>query len=387
MQIGRLAPAALIAVVLADALLRFLPIEWLAFRAWEPMILKQRPTTPFEPNRFYHNDRAFGDLANMGNRPDLREFHPETFTTDEFGFRNPPNLATTPPPCAILVGSSFSGGCGVSDNDTLAVQLSQRIGCRVYNAAATSCDLDLIRAVAKRLQMPSGVVLFEVTERNRVPRVPTPGKLEPIQRFWRAFLASPTVGTLSGEWRSLKTSRLKILTERAYRLFQNDRFLPRVTPRHVACRSLRNGEPMLFLADHLTLAQRNRDVERAGAYWSWLAEELKQDHLSLLVFLLPEKYTAYQHLLREAPAPSPTDKSFLGQIEDQLRGRGVPVVNLEPVLRRRAEQDLERGAYLYRRDDSHWNERGIVLAAEAIAEGWRQAALPEGKSPRGNIAP
>jgi hypothetical protein len=219
-------------------------------------------------------------------------------------------------------------------------------------------------------------VFFEITERNRIPRIPPAGKLEASRRFGQGVLASPVGGTLSGEWHSLRTSRLKILTERAYRWLQNDRFLPWVAPRSVVCRSLRNGEPMLFLADHLTLATRNRGVEGAGAYWSWLAEELKRDHLSLMVFLQPEKYTVYQPLLRDAPAPPRKDKSFLGQIEDQLRSRGVPVVNLEPVLRERAERDFERGAYIYRRDDSHWNERGIVVAADAIAKAWRQVSLP-----------
>ena len=105
-QIGKLAPAILVLAMIADAGLRFVPLHQLAFRAWEAARTPFENTgNPFEPDFHYHNRRAYGDLANLGNRPDLREFHDETFTSDRFGFRNPPEFDH--PPCAILAGSSF----------------------------------------------------------------------------------------------------------------------------------------------------------------------------------------------------------------------------------------------------------------------------------------
>src|SRR5262247_2421093 len=77
--------------------------------------LMPKPGSPW-PNRSRaaESTRASGDLAALSNRPALREFRREVFTTDAHGFRNPD---------IVVFGDSFAAGSGVSDDETLSAQL------------------------------------------------------------------------------------------------------------------------------------------------------------------------------------------------------------------------------------------------------------------------
>src|SRR5260370_37968601 len=87
-QIGVVVPRLLALVVVADVVLRFTSVDPLTFRAWEALSRFRPPGAPFEPNRLYYREQAYGDAASMGNLPEAREYHAERFTTDARGFRN-----------------------------------------------------------------------------------------------------------------------------------------------------------------------------------------------------------------------------------------------------------------------------------------------------------
>src|ERR1700747_2424111 len=91
-SLSRWLPRVLALLALLDLAARFVPLDLFAFRAWEPMTIGRAPTGPFKPSARYGNPWSFGDLAKLSGRSDLREVRPEHFSTDEFGFRNPPRL-------------------------------------------------------------------------------------------------------------------------------------------------------------------------------------------------------------------------------------------------------------------------------------------------------
>src|SRR5439155_21203072 len=136
-------------------------------------------------------------------------------------------------------------------------------------------------------------------------------------------------------------------------------------------KTLRNGQGMLFLRDHLKV-KAEHDVSAAGTYFSWLADELGKDNLSLLVALVPEKITVYRPLLLEGASAAAAEKGYLDRVEEVLREQGIPVVNLAPVFRREAQIKFQRGEYIYHLDDTHWNARGISIAANEILAVWNR---------------
>src|SRR5207253_464547 len=86
-----------------------------------------------------------------------------------FGFRNRPSEGD-PSFAAILVGTSFSAGCSLNDEETLSTRLDERLGRPVYNAAGAdvSDERELVRLV-ERLRMISGTVINEYDEASEAP--------------------------------------------------------------------------------------------------------------------------------------------------------------------------------------------------------------------------
>src|SRR5438445_13721830 len=132
-QLGFVIPCLLAVMGLVDLGLRLMSIDPLTFRAWEALLRNRPPGAAFEPSRRYDNPRSYGDLAALGNFPELRQYRPERFTTDALGFRNVPEILNEEVG-AILPGDSFVVGSGVSDDETLSAGLITRLGRVVYNA-------------------------------------------------------------------------------------------------------------------------------------------------------------------------------------------------------------------------------------------------------------
>jgi SGNH hydrolase-like domain, acetyltransferase AlgX len=63
---------------------------------------------------------------------------------------------------------------------------------------------------------------------------------------------------------------------------------------------------------------------------------------------------------------------LLSRNEAALRSLKIPVVNLAPALRAQAGPGSDRHEYLYWRNDTHWNPRGVNIASGEIAR-----AFPE----------
>jgi hypothetical protein len=87
-----------------------------------------------------------------------------------------------------------------------------------------------------------------------------------------------------------------------------------------------------------------------------LASELsRQYHIRLVFVPVPNKFTIYSRLVtRDAY------DEFLPRLVAALESQGVAAVNLVPSFRNQREM-------LYQSTDTHWNERGIHLAASLVA--------------------
>jgi hypothetical protein len=340
LDIGRLAPRVLALLLLVEVALRFVPVKHVAYRGWEAA--RSSVGGFFLPNQRYENDRSYGDLANLGNLPARREYRRDTFTTDGRGYRNPPDLLNGPRPAAVLLGDSFAAGAGNPDDEMLSAQLTRRLGAPVYNAAGRSTwDLDEWLGVSREIGLDRGWVIYEHLQG-----------------------ASPAARAKKERWRPLSLSPMKIWLSRGMRRIQDGVVLPNPHLLRVDDLRLRDGTPMLFLPDP---GKAEDDADRWRDLLTQRSEELTRSGLRLLVVLVPTKRQIYGPML-EPPSRS-LDAAFdlFARLENDLRARGVGVVNLAPVFRREAES----GALLYWRDDTHWNPAGIRLAAEEIARALR----------------
>lgn len=390
-RLGRVIPCLLAVVFLLDVGLRLLvalgvvPIDRLSFRAWEPLLAYRATGGPFEPNRRYHNGRSYGDLAAIGNLPELREYRTDTFTTDALGYRNPPRLMHEEIN-AILTGDSYAVGIGVPDDETLSARLSRLTGCAVYNASGEAGLMtpDWIAAVAGRLRLRNRLVIRLLVEEAETPDRPPSWKARLHDRLtaWEPPGVRSLVGRLRG---FVMVSPLQILSGRVVKSLENDRTLPNRYADNVVRRTLYNGDTILFRASWMNTIYRRHEVDRA--YWTWLRENMRRAGLDLWIVLVPSKYTVYRpYLTNQEPAePVPT---YLDRVEREIRLEGVPVLNLTPLFRAQAARALAHGKpdrYLYWLDDIHWNARGIELAAAAIRDHWPAAEVSCGATLSGAV--
>jgi hypothetical protein len=363
-NLGTTIPALLALTMACGLALQAIPLDWFAFRAYETLRNPDRNGGPFVPHRIYRNARTYGDLASVGNLARLRQYRPETFSTDHWGYRNLDSSLDRP--TAILIGDSYGVGVGMSDSETLSASLGRIWGHPVYNASGDYRlkTGDQIAAISRRLGMTHGLVIYEFLERLSLPTAGTPAKVG------RTARKSPTPEDLGDvlprRAREIWSAcRLRIVAERAYRRVQDDHILPNPYRSSVARRQLVNGREILFVPAEVETDGLRR-TPRVD-YWVQLRDELRESGLELAVLLVPNKYTVYGALLRP-PAPSGGSAAdYLSRLELQLRAQGIEAVNLERAFRVHAREALDEGSYIYWLDDSHWNGRGIDIAAEELA--------------------
>ncbi|MGH9175323.1 MAG: alginate O-acetyltransferase AlgX-related protein [Vicinamibacterales bacterium] len=360
---GRLMPALLVAIGLADVVTRALPIDAFAFRAWEAMLFNRPDDVAFEPHARF--DRwTHGDLANIGNLPAHRVYRRETWTIDAYGFRNPPALAASGRVQALLLGDSFGAGSGMADQDTISAQLTER-GVPTYNVAPAHLTPHAIQVMATRLGMHHGWVLVQKAAGLRYAYVEPPD-----------FDVVPEARAPVTSWDRFKrnvsrsTWPLRIVAERWLKRWQDDRWFPNPYNRIVEVRRLANRDTMLFFAGEKLEAplpaHALQSIDDTVRVFRELHEALRATSLRFAVMLVPDRFGVYAHLIPDSGWPG-GQSPYLEELDRRLQAAGVPTINLHDAMAERATVEAKAFRYLYWRDDTHWNGLGTAVAADVVA--------------------
>jgi SGNH hydrolase-like domain, acetyltransferase AlgX len=369
-SIGRFLPRLMLLFFLADLVMRFFPLAPLTFRAWEAM-LRHYPNAvgPFIPNKHYHLANSYGGVAGIGNLPAFRHYHSVDFTTDAYGFHNPP--AVTPgDPIGIVIGDSFAVGSELPEDQSLSAQLTQRFGRYFYNAGGPQpLHFRSLEAVATRVGLHHGLVVFEFLESRALedpPETTPDGGRSSAQALLIRALGRDWMDRLGTPLNQLHASPLEAVSAKLEKKIQNDTLLPNSFVAFVIQRKLRNGEPIVFLpAEFKSPSDASKAANRWAAYFAWYAAELRKDGLDLVVLLVPNRTTIYAPLLAE-PQDVSAARATLDAFRNALGNVDVRAVPLERRYTQDATMLLDRKKYLYFLDDTHWNGIGTSIAAEEI---------------------
>jgi SGNH hydrolase-like domain, acetyltransferase AlgX len=370
-QLGFLCPAVMAAAAALNFALSFKSLDWLAFRTWEAAVSVECPSGigPFEPDKVYRKDRAYGDLANIGNMADMRQYRREEFTVDRFGFRNDRPLQDAHP-VGFVIGDSFTAGAGISDDDTLPEQLTRDAGGFFYNAGAVTGDLAKAEVVSSTLHLSKGTVVYELLERTarNGPSSLEARKPDCAEQLW----ASTKVARAATLFASDHSPGV-LLSRKFVKAVENDYWQPNPYRLEVARRKLQNGQEVLFYRyDMRPLRDEQKLTTEWRSYFEDLRQRMARRNLQLVVLVVPDKYTVYGPLLEERPGDFGGER-LLAAIEQELRKTDIPVVNLTQKFRAAAAEVLSRNQYIYWRDDTHWNPLGIKLAAASLWSELQQA--------------
>ena len=115
----------------------------------------------------------------------------------------------------------------------------------------------------------------------------------------------------------------------------------------------------------LTRSAEEREVEPVIAMVRAFSEFLAEQGIQLIYCPLPESGTIYPELFPRQAREALVVPSFLDRLIAETRTQGIRVIDLRPIFR------ANKSPYLYQPDDSHWNPRGISLAAGVLAEAVR----------------
>ncbi len=302
------------------------------------------------------------------------EFHPETVQPmDPWGYFN----ASTPGEryCPVLmVGDSFMVSLGTQ---TVAQALAVAGGVRVYNHArpGTGPFLELRRFIASdRFDPPPQVVVWNLTAREL--GAPLFQRQAVAAWFDRSMATEAAPGTkpsgilwdhlapsaLRSAWPN--TSLVAYFSRKAWRQIQLGVF--REWPSEVMGADDPRFGPMLFYGENLRVLPflaPETDAPVVVKIVEQVARGLRERGMELVVLLVPEKEQVHQDALPARHRQALTDSvDLLGAIASGLTAKGVTAVDLMPVFR----EVTASGQRLYWRDDTHWNDAGIRLAAEEL---------------------
>jgi hypothetical protein len=346
--------------------------------SWGPsgyLCAAERLFLPTGGQRVFAAGRAFGEGVRVGNRLNFQALRAEAFTVDERGFRNP-SIQTAGQTRVILLGSSFSLGMSLNDNEILSEQLNSRLGPVVYNASSTfgsALSAEQVVPLAAELGMNRGWVLLELL--NRAPYSFQPAGKEPWPQNpglraeylrWRARVAAV--------YRRIHDpfALTRISSELNMRLHDGD-WLPNPFAAQYPEEELVNGQRMLFYRDDRQFFRNSPMASSSVQAVAQFRQELADAGLRLAVLLVPSGYSVYYPLLRRRDAP---DSAFLQDLSSGLTQAGIPVLNAQSLLREAASRGLASGRLVYWPDDAHWNPAGCSLVAEAAAP-WLRSLIGE----------
>lgn len=305
------------------------------------------------------------------------EFHPEYMEyRDARGYYNAP-LPEGHRYSIVMVGDSFMLNLGTQN---VAQVLSDIGGIDVYNHAKPGSGpfLELSKfIISGHLDPPPQVVVWNLTARelgaSLFLRQPVGAWFAGID-VWASYkkkMARSRIrwdllvpAALSKEW---PNTSMVAYTSR--RLWAQVRLLGlRAWPRDVLGAEDPKFGPILFYRENLRMLPRltpGENTPEIVQVASKIAAGFRRQGVSLVVLLVPEKEQIHARALSEADRQALAGgQALFADIEQGLQAAGTPVVNLMPVF----QDATARGERLYWRDDTHWNDAGIRLAAEEL---WR----------------
>ncbi len=302
------------------------------------------------------------------------EDHPAyTDYQDAWGYANAP-LPEGGVYSIVMLGDSFMLSLGTQD---VAQVLAELGDIEVYNHARRGAGpfLEMRRFIGSdRFNPPPPVVIWNLTARE----LGAPLFLRQAVDYWFERAGAVSDGlALSGNgirWDLLAPSELRkswpntsivaYFSRRTWGQLKLAVF--RGWPKDVLGAEDPAFGPMLFYRENLRvlpLLTPEGDAPAIVQTATTIARHFQERGMALVVLLVPEKEQVY------ARALSPEDQTalaagpaLLAAIETGLKGEGIPVVNMMPVF----QEATEQGIQVYWRDDTHWNDAGIRMAAEEL---------------------
>jgi len=326
-----------------------LPIDFFAFRVWEALIIKEfHSILPghFYPRMEINKLETGGDLAHHTPFAIPKRVK---WITDRYGYRKKDSERIKPQ--VVIVGDSNIAGQGLTQEEMLSEVLEDKLKVPVYPYAPVGSINTFLKDLRFKKDPPKTVIV-SVLERHilnlRFPKLP-----QNRERFLSFY-----------EWRDkIKQNRwiqsMGVLLDRLSKMNMLNYARARIGNR--AIKGFRQfpsrfGPMLFFIGEEANRGVSDENFRKAIKTIEAYDYVLKKEGIRFIFLPIPNKENIYHEYLPNSRRPV-----FLGQLIQELKSR-----NIETVDTQRAFEDeyQNHSMLLYFLDDSHWNPKGVKLAAD-----------------------
>jgi len=287
-------------------------------------------------------DMPHGDLRAMTTE-EIAEPRRIAFHTDRDGFRNEQDYHGQR---YLLIGDSFAAGSSNSHENALVSQLQRAHGLDTYSLAYPGSPADYLaylQGFLKRYPGDVRVLLF-VFEGNDFEE--SRGRPEhAVARYGRRYYEM---------FSELNTYRV---TKSLIKRFARSRKISEGSSLLITELA---GQKLAFYQRYVNVTRQTTAPHPEGFEEVFTAFKPYLEQ----VYFIPTKYRVYhQHVLPDEKLPD-AQWEYLDSVCRQL---GLRCTNLTATLVQESDALLKRGQFTWWRDDTHWNQHGIAVAARIVA--------------------
>lgn len=138
-----------------------LPLDTFTFRVWEAALATPyRYPGPFYPNLSIKKPREYGDFYRRGE-PARVQSKPVTWYTDNYGWRNRPEVEAKPKYDIVVLGDSNIVGTFLDQKDTIGEALQRRSGFAAYSYAIAHDHISLFFSDRRMVEKAPDLIVVE----------------------------------------------------------------------------------------------------------------------------------------------------------------------------------------------------------------------------------
>jgi len=321
-------------------------------------------------NMPYGDLYAIGETSSKGKIDQIKEPRLVRFKTDEFGLRNNEKLLEAD---LILAGDSFIVANGTDQADMPSVWLEKLSNFKVANVAHPGDPYAYERRLLSfldKLKPSASIIVFYFEGNDFTGKDVEEDKesgVKVLQFFARTYV-------------KLENRKDRYLNK----VYSKNQVFFRIIRRnsHVLNASLLAALREIFVKSDSPVQEKNvavitssiganemgfltsyNKVTEGFGRKAYIFQDRRVLSRVKAVFFIPTKWRTYQRWNGAKPTADAFDylKASYGDLK-------IPVYDLSAVLANEAAALLDRGEYVFWRDDTHWNASGIAAAMKEVAQ-------------------
>ncbi|HYA90785.1 MAG TPA: hypothetical protein VEK32_04740 [Thermodesulfobacteriota bacterium] len=326
-----------------------LPIDFFAFRVWEALlIIKIRSIFPghFYPCMEVTKLEISGDLARHTSFAIPKRVK---WITDRYGFRK--KDAEGMKPQVVIIGDSNIVGIGLTQEEMLSEVLEGQLKVPVYPYAPVGSINTFLKDFRFKEDSPK-IVIVSFIERDilNMPPPKASRKGETLLAFykWRDKIEQT-------RW----VQSVGVMLDRLFKMNMLNYVRAKVGNGTLInfCHFPSKFGPMLFVQGEAANKEVPYErIHKAAETIEAYDQILRKRNIRFIFLPIPNKENIYHDFL-----PDPRRPVFLEQLIQELKKRKIETVDTQKAFE---DEYRKKSALLFFLDDSHWNPRGVRLAAD-----------------------